>query len=100
MPATATLLLFALATFVLTISPGPGVLYVTARTFIDASRPVAPQVMTLGAVYIAIAVAIDTCYVLAAAAGSRRLLRTVVAHRRSGRIAAVTYIGLGFAADA
>ena len=31
MPATTTLLLFALATFLLTVSPGPGVLYVVAR---------------------------------------------------------------------
>lgn len=32
MPATTTLALFALATFALTVSPGPGVLYVAART--------------------------------------------------------------------
>ena len=32
MPALTTFLLFALATFLLTVSPGPGVLYVTART--------------------------------------------------------------------
>ena len=31
MPAPATLALFALATALLTASPGPGVLYVTAR---------------------------------------------------------------------
>src|SRR5690349_2361700 len=32
MPGATTLLLFALATFLLTVSPGPGVLYVTARS--------------------------------------------------------------------
>src|SRR5579864_724043 len=32
MPALTTLLLFALATFLLTVSPGPGVLYVVARS--------------------------------------------------------------------
>jgi threonine/homoserine/homoserine lactone efflux protein len=32
MPAPTTLLLFALATFLLTVSPGPGVLYVVARS--------------------------------------------------------------------
>jgi threonine/homoserine/homoserine lactone efflux protein len=32
MPSTATLVLFAIATFLLTVSPGPGVLYVVART--------------------------------------------------------------------
>ncbi len=31
MPSPTTFLLFALATFLLTVSPGPGVLYVTAR---------------------------------------------------------------------
>src|SRR5881409_1920582 len=171
MPAVTTMLLFALATFLLTVSPGPGVLYVTARSvsqgrragfvsmfgieagelawiaaaatgvaallsasaealnflrfagaayliylgiqrwreverlsppqparlgamfaqgfltqlvnpkvavffvaflpqFLDPARAIAPQVIVLGAVYIAIAVAVDTCYVLAAAAVS------------------------------
>ena len=32
MPSTTTLVLFAIATFLLTVSPGPGVLYVVART--------------------------------------------------------------------
>ena len=32
MPGATTVLLFALATFLLTVSPGPGVLYVTARS--------------------------------------------------------------------
>ena len=31
-PSLTTFLLFALATFLLTVSPGPGVLYVTARS--------------------------------------------------------------------
>jgi len=200
-PAPATLALFAIATFLLTVSPGPGVLYVTARSvsqgrragfvsmfgiesgeivwiaaaatgvaallaasesaldvlryagaayliylgvqrwrevdqpktparapltamfvqglgtqlvnpkvavffvaflpqFLDPSRPLAPQVAALGLVYIAIAVAVDTCYVLAASAVSSRLMRSAAARRRSGRVAAVTYAALGVAAAA
>ena len=201
MPAPTTLLLFALATFLLTVTPGPGVLYVTARSvsqgrragfasmfgieagevawiiaaatgvaavlsastqaldvlrfggagylvylgiqrwreverpatpeparlsrvfiqgvvtqlvnpkvaiffvaflpqFLDPSRPVASQVAALGLVYIAIAVAVDTCYVLAASAVSSRFMRSAAARRRSGRVAAVTYAALGVAAAA
>src|SRR5437899_12040239 len=33
-----TVLLFALATFLLTVSPGPGVLYVTARSLAQGRR--------------------------------------------------------------
>ena len=200
-PAPATLALFAIATFLLTVSPGPGVLYVVARSvsqgrsagfasmfgieageiawiaaaatgvaallatseetlgvlryvgaayliylgiqrwreveqpatpkraplpaifaqgvvtqlvnpkvaiffvaflpqFLDPSRPVASQVAALGLVYIAIAVAVDTCYVLAASAVSSRFMRSASARRRSGRVAAVTYAALGVAAVA
>ena len=38
MPGLTTLLLFGLATFILTISPGPGVLYVTARSLAQGRR--------------------------------------------------------------
>ena len=196
-----TLLLFALATFILTVSPGPGVLYVTARTlaqgrragfvsmfaieagevvwiaaaatgvaallatsvsaltflrfagaaylvylgvqrwrrseevstprsaelgrvfaqgfvtqlfnpkvavffvaflpqFLNPAQPIAPQVMVLGVVYIAIAIAVDAVYVLSAAAVSRRFMRSRVAQRRAGRVAAATYVALGLAAAA
>ena len=200
-PAPATLALFAIATFLLTVSPGPGVLYVVARSvsqgraagfasmfgiesgeivwiaaaatgvaallatseealgvlryvgaayliylgvqrwrevgqpanparaslpaifgqgvvtqlvnpkvaiffvaflpqFLDPSRALAPQVAVLGLVYVAIAIAVDTCYVLTASAVARRLLRSAVAQRRTGRIAAITYVALGVAAAA
>ena len=200
-PAPATLVLFAIATFFLTVSPGPGVLYVVARSvsqgraagfasmfgiesgeivwiaaaatgvaallatseealgvlryvgaayliylgvqrwrevgqpanparaslraifgqgvvtqlvnpkvaiffvaflpqFLDPSRALAPQVAVLGLVYVAIAIAVDTCYVLTASAVARRLMRSAVAQRRTGRIAAVTYVALGVAAAA
>jgi len=201
-PAPATLALFAIATFFLTVSPGPGVLYVVARSvsqgrsagfasmvgieagevvwiaaaatgvaallatseealgvlryvgaayliylgvqrwreveqpatpkraslpaifgqgvvtqlvnpkvaiffiaflpqFLDSSRAVAPQVAVLGLVYVAIAIAVDTCYVLTASAVAKRLMmRSAVAQRRTGRIAAATYVALGVAAVA
>src|SRR2546430_10143325 len=38
MPGPTTLLLFALATFLLTVTPGPGVLYVTARSMSQGRR--------------------------------------------------------------
>jgi len=201
MPADTTLVLFALATFLLTVSPGPGVLYVTARSlaqgrragfasmfgiefgevvwiaaaatgvaallsasvtaldvlrfagaaylvylgiqrwrqagpvtaplpaplgriflqgfvtqllnpkvavffvaflpqFLNTTQAIAPQVMVLGIVYIAIAIAVDATYVLAAAAVSRRFMRSRVAQVRSGRVAAATYVALGLAAAA
>jgi len=199
MPGITTFLLFGIATFLLTVSPGPGVLYVTARTiaqgrtagfvsmfgiesgevvwlvatatglaallatsedalgflrfagaayliylgvqrwrevghveaparsdlaklyaqgmftqivnpkvavffvaflpqFLDTSRPIVPQVAALGAVYITIAVLVDTAYVLGASAIARRFLRSPIAQRRSNRVAAGTYIALGAAA--
>jgi len=68
--------------------------------FLDPSRPVASQVVALGLVYIAIAVAVDTGYVLAASAVSSRFMRSASARRRSGRVAAVTYAAMGVAAAA
>jgi len=201
MPGPTTLLLFALATFLLTVTPGPGVLYVTARSvsqgrpagfasmigiesgevvwlaaaatgvgallsastqaldvlrfvgaayliylgvqrwregdrpvtpaparlgrvfvqgfatqlvnpkvavffvaflpqFLNPTAPIALQVLVLGAVYISVAVAVDVSYVLAASAVGARFLRSTVAQRRSGRIAAGTYVALGVAAAA
>ena len=38
MPGLTTVLLFALATFILTVSPGPGVLYVAARSLAQGRR--------------------------------------------------------------
>ena len=199
MPTPTTLLLFAVATFLLTVSPGPGVLYVTARSiaqgrmagfvsafgiesgeviwlvatatgvaalleaseqalgflrfagaayliylgvqrwrevehietparanlpklyaqgvitqvvnpkvavffvaflpqFLDPSRALGLQMAALGAVYIAIAIGVDTAYVLTSSAVARRFLRSAQARRRSNRVAAATYVALGVAA--
>lgn len=201
MPGVATLLFFALATLILTVSPGPGVLYVTARSlaqgrkagfasmfgieagevvwiaaaatgvaallaasvsaltflrfagaayliflgvqrwrhadtsvtplparlgrvfaegfvtqllnpkvavffvaflpqFLDLAQPIGRQVAILGAVYIAIAIAVDASYVMGAAAISQRFVRSRPAQRRAGRVAGVTYIALGLVAAA
>jgi len=51
---------------------------------LNTAQPIAPQVMVLGAVYIAIAIAVDATYVLAAAAVSRRFMRSPVAQGPHG----------------
>jgi len=200
-PSLTTFLLFALATFLLTVSPGPGVLYVTARSlsqgraagfasmlgiesgevvwivaaatgvaallststaalgilrwagaaylvylgvqrwrqaeepsaprraalatifaqgfvtqifnpkvavffvaflpqFLNPAQPIPAQVAALGAVYVAVAVAVDAAYVLAASAISKRFLSSRTVQRRTGRVAAATYVALGVAAAA
>jgi hypothetical protein len=61
MPAPATLALFALATALLTLPQ-----------FLNPTEPIAPQVAVLGVIYVAIAIVVDTTYVLTASAVSRR----------------------------
>ena len=66
--------------------------------FLRAGQPVAPQVLLLGAIYLAIAVSIDTCYVLLASWLADRLAGTARARRRRARISAITYFALAAAA--
>jgi threonine/homoserine/homoserine lactone efflux protein len=66
--------------------------------FIRPGQPVAPQVIVLGVIYLAIAVSIDTCYVLLASWLADRLARTAGARRRRARISALTYFALAAAA--
>lgn len=66
--------------------------------FIRSGQPVAPQVVLLGAIYIAIAMGVDTCYVLLASWLAERLARTARARRRRARISALTYFALAAAA--
>jgi threonine/homoserine/homoserine lactone efflux protein len=66
--------------------------------FIRSGQPVAPQVVLLGAVYIGIAMSVDTCYVLLASWLAERLARTARARRRRARISALTYFALAAAA--
>jgi threonine/homoserine/homoserine lactone efflux protein len=68
--------------------------------FLNTSLPIAPQVLVLGTVYLAIALVVDASYVMTAAAVSRRFLQQPAAQRRTARFAAATYIALGVAAAA
>src|SRR5258708_33821454 len=54
--------------------------------FIRPGQPVAPQVLLLGAIYLAIAVSIDTCYVLLASWLADRLAGTPRAPRTPPRV--------------
>jgi threonine/homoserine/homoserine lactone efflux protein len=62
--------------------------------FIRAGHPVAPQVLVLGAIYLAIAVMIDGCYVLASSWLADRIARSEKAQRRRARFSAITYFVL------
>jgi threonine/homoserine/homoserine lactone efflux protein len=68
--------------------------------FLTPNAPIAPQVLVLGAVYIAVALAVDVTYVLSASAIGSRFLRSAIARRRAGRAAAATYVALGVTAAA
>jgi threonine/homoserine/homoserine lactone efflux protein len=63
--------------------------------FIDPHAAVLPQVLMLGAMYVAIAVACDAVWVLVSSGLARRLARSARARRVMARSSAVTYIGLG-----
>jgi threonine/homoserine/homoserine lactone efflux protein len=56
--------------------------------FLSPRRPILPQVLLLGCVYIAIACASDAAYVLASAKLARRLARSVRAGRTIARCGA------------
>ena len=66
--------------------------------FLNESRPIAPQVLVLGLIYIGIALLVDTTYVLGASAISRRFLASPPLQKRSARASALTYVALGVTA--
>src|SRR5215472_3166177 len=68
--------------------------------FIKPGQAVGPQVLVLGCVYLAIAVATDTGYVLLASWVANKLARTERARRRRARISAIIYFVLAGAAIA
>lgn len=68
--------------------------------FLNPAGAIGPQVAVLGAIYIVVALMVDTTYVLAASAISSRFMRSRAAQRRTGRFAAATYVALGVAAAA
>jgi threonine/homoserine/homoserine lactone efflux protein len=68
--------------------------------FLNTAHPIAPQVAVLGILYIAIALAIDSTYVVTSTAISRRLLNSRVAQTRLARGSAATYVLIGLGAVA
>jgi threonine/homoserine/homoserine lactone efflux protein len=66
--------------------------------FIRPGYPIAPQVLVLGALYLAVAVLTDTAYVLLASWIADRLARTDKARRRRSRTSAIIYFALAAAA--
>jgi threonine/homoserine/homoserine lactone efflux protein len=68
--------------------------------FLSVSQPIAPQVVALRAVYLAIAVMVDLTYVITAAAVSSHFLQRRALQKRTNQFAAATYIALGVAAGA
>lgn len=67
--------------------------------FVDPARgPVAPQVLVLGAMWVALGMASDGTYALLASALAGRLRSSVRARRRLDRGSGVVYLGLGAAA--
>jgi threonine/homoserine/homoserine lactone efflux protein len=66
--------------------------------FLRPGRPVALQVVLLGAIYVTIAVASDSVYVLVSSSLAARVGRSARATRRLARFSAVTYCALGVAA--
>jgi threonine/homoserine/homoserine lactone efflux protein len=68
--------------------------------FLMPNAPIAPQVLVLGVIYIAVALMVDVTYVLSASAIGSRFLRSAIARKRAGRAAAATYVALGLTAAA
>jgi threonine/homoserine/homoserine lactone efflux protein len=66
--------------------------------FIRPGQPVAPQVLVLGCVYLAICVAVDAGYVLLASWIADKIAKTERARRRRARVSALIYFALAAAA--
>jgi threonine/homoserine/homoserine lactone efflux protein len=84
MPSPATVLLFALATALLTASPGPGVLYVTARTLAQGRR--AGLASMFGIEFG------EVVWILAAATGVAALLSASITALTALRFAGAAYL--------
>ena len=84
MPSPATVLLFALATALLTASPGPGVLYVTARTLAQGRRAGFASMFSIESG--------EVVWILAAATGVAALLSASIASLTALRFAGAAYL--------
>ena len=63
--------------------------------FVDPSAPVAPQMLVLGTLLVALGVVSDGTYALLAAGAGRRLRETAAARRRLERLSGGVFISLG-----
>ena len=84
MPDTTRVALFALATFLLTVSPGPGVLYVTARSLTQGRRAGFASMFGIGFG--------EVVWLAAAATGVAALLSASVAALTVLRLAGAAYL--------
>src|SRR5690242_13871790 len=77
MPSATTLVLFALATLILTASPGPGVIYVVSRSLAQGRRGGFASMFGIesGEVLWLVATATGLAALLAASAGALTVLR-------------------------
>jgi threonine/homoserine/homoserine lactone efflux protein len=84
MPSATTLLFFALATLILTVSPGPGVLYVTARSLAQGRSAGFASMVGIEAG--------EVVWIAAAATGVAALLATSVSLLTFIRFAGAAYL--------
>jgi threonine/homoserine/homoserine lactone efflux protein len=84
MPSPTTLLFFALATFLLTASPGPGVLYVVARSVSQGRRAGFASMFGIESG--------EVVWIAAAAAGLAALLATSMSALTFLRFAGAAYL--------
>jgi threonine/homoserine/homoserine lactone efflux protein len=66
--------------------------------FVDASAPIAPQMLVLGTMLVGLGVMSDGTYALVAAGAGRRLRETAAARRRLDRLSGGVFVGLGLVA--
>jgi threonine/homoserine/homoserine lactone efflux protein len=63
--------------------------------FVNPNAAITPQILLLGAIYISIASAVDSAYVLLSSFAGRRMAGSAHVRRRIARFGALTCIGLG-----
>ena len=104
---------FLIASFILAVTPGPGVFYIVTRSLTQGRRfglaSVADvalgnlgngvgaivQSLTLGSIFVAIAAATDTAYALAATALAPALARARGVRAAGRYLTGIAFIGLG-----
>lgn len=101
LPPESNARLFRQGMVVNALNPKVAVFFVAfLPQFVDPGHAVAPQVALLGALFVAVATAIDFAWALAAGSVGQRLRRSLRVRRWLDRASGVTFIGLGAAAAA